>query len=180
MTVQILDDTPAVLTLGKLCEEHGYAHEWASGQKPRLTKQGKNILCKTENIVPLVVPGLSSSFGTSSSSTSPPQNSSTSSRPATERSDETAPGNWHDSKKKKKLTKMKRGMAVEMRTTVCEIFLNGWRSSPIIWSPQKCLHLYTFLMTQIRNVLHKWHTGSTVFILASQKIEIAKYACEPR
>ena len=33
VTVQIHDDTPAVLPLGKLCEEHGYACEWAGGQK---------------------------------------------------------------------------------------------------------------------------------------------------
>ena len=60
VTAQILDDTPAVQTLGKLCEEHGNTCEWASGQKPHLTKQGKNIFCKTENFVPFVVPGLSS------------------------------------------------------------------------------------------------------------------------
>ena len=36
VTVQILDDTPAVLSLGKLCEEHGCSYEWASGQKPHL------------------------------------------------------------------------------------------------------------------------------------------------
>ena len=35
----MLDDTPAVLSLGKLCEEHGHSHEWASGQKPHLTKE---------------------------------------------------------------------------------------------------------------------------------------------
>ena len=39
VTVQILDDTPAVLSLGKLCEEHGYTYEWASGQKPHLNRQ---------------------------------------------------------------------------------------------------------------------------------------------
>ena len=41
---------------------------------------------------------------------------------------------------------------------------------------------HTFLRTQIRNVLRKWYQnqGSTVFILTSQKTEIAKYACEPR
>ena len=42
------------------------------------------------------------------------------------------------------------------------------------------LHPHTFLMTQIRNVLQKWHPGNSVFILTSQKTEIAKYACEPR
>ena len=45
----LLDEKPAVLSLGKLCEDHGYSYEWASGQKPHRTKQGKNILCKTES-----------------------------------------------------------------------------------------------------------------------------------
>ena len=44
VTVQILDDTPAVLSLGTLCAEHGCTYEWASGQKPHLTTQGKKIL----------------------------------------------------------------------------------------------------------------------------------------
>ena len=34
VTVQILDDTLAVLSLGKLCEEHCYSYEWACGQNP--------------------------------------------------------------------------------------------------------------------------------------------------
>ena len=53
VTVQIFEDTSAVLSLGKLCEGHGYTYEWTSSQKPHLTKQGKNILCKPENFVPL-------------------------------------------------------------------------------------------------------------------------------
>ena len=36
VTVQILNDTLVVLSLGKLCEEHGCSREWASGQKPHL------------------------------------------------------------------------------------------------------------------------------------------------
>ena len=32
VTVQILEDTPAVLSLCKVCEEHGYTYAWASGQ----------------------------------------------------------------------------------------------------------------------------------------------------
>ena len=43
VTVQLLEETPAVLSLGKLCEDHRYAYEWVSGQKPRLTKEGKTI-----------------------------------------------------------------------------------------------------------------------------------------
>ena len=90
--VQILDDTPTVLPHGKHCEEPGYSYDWVSGQKPRFTKQRKNIACKTENFLPLVVPGLSSSSGTSASSTSTSQDLSSSS-PAAERRDEPAPGN---------------------------------------------------------------------------------------
>ena len=43
--------------------------EWVSGQKPRLPKEGKTIVCKTDNFVPLFVPGLSTSSGSNSSST---------------------------------------------------------------------------------------------------------------
>ena len=71
VTVQLLEETPAVPQPGKLCEDHGYSYEWVSGQKPRLTKNGKSMICKTDNVVPLVVPGLSTNSGTSSSSTSP-------------------------------------------------------------------------------------------------------------
>ena len=38
---------------------------------------------------------------------------------------------------------------------------------------------HSFLMSQIRNVLLKWHSGSTVSILISQKTEIANYAMLP-
>ena len=46
----------------------------------------------------------------------------------------------------------------------------------------KCQQAHTVLRPQIRNLLRKWYQnqGSTVFILTSQKIEIAKYACEPK
>ena len=34
VTVQLLEETPAVLSFGKLCDDHGYSHEWVNGQKP--------------------------------------------------------------------------------------------------------------------------------------------------
>ena len=55
VTVQLLEETPAVLSFGKLCEDHRYSYEWVNGQK-RLTKEGKTIKCKTDNFVPLLVP----------------------------------------------------------------------------------------------------------------------------
>ena len=33
LTMKVLEDTPAVLSLGKLCDEHGYSYEWISSQK---------------------------------------------------------------------------------------------------------------------------------------------------
>ena len=74
----------AILSLGKLCEDHG--------QKPRFTKEEKTIKCKTDNFVPLVVPGLFASSGSNSFSTATLQDLSSTS-PAQERSDELAPGN---------------------------------------------------------------------------------------
>ena len=61
LTVKVLENTPAVLSLGKLCDENGYSYEWINGQKPHLIKDGIRIICNTENFVPIVVPGLSSS-----------------------------------------------------------------------------------------------------------------------
>ena len=76
LTMKVLENTPAVLSLGKLCDENGYSYEWINGQKPHLIKNGIRIQCNTENFVPIVVPGLSAS----SSSGSDPSTSRTLSR----------------------------------------------------------------------------------------------------
>ena len=65
--MKVLEDTPAVLSLGKLCDENGYSYEWINGQKPHLIQKGIRIQCNTENFVLFVVPGLSSSSSGSSS-----------------------------------------------------------------------------------------------------------------
>ena len=76
LTLKILEDTPAVLSLGKLCEDHGYSYEWTSGQKPCLIKHGIRIQCNTEIYVPIFFPGLSTTSSSSSSSgTTPPTSS---------------------------------------------------------------------------------------------------------
>ena len=67
VTVMLLENTPAVLSLGKLCEDHIYNYHWISDEKPHLIKKGKRIDCNISNHVPFVVPGLS---GSSSSTTS--------------------------------------------------------------------------------------------------------------
>ena len=73
LTMNVLENTPAVLSLGKLCDENGYSYEWINGQEPHLIKNGIRIPCNTENFVSIVVPGLSAS----SSSGSDPSTSRT-------------------------------------------------------------------------------------------------------
>ena len=34
LKMKVLENTPAVFSLGKLCDEHGYSYEWINGQKP--------------------------------------------------------------------------------------------------------------------------------------------------
>ena len=71
MTVMFLEDTLAVLSLGKLSEDHGNSYEWTSRQKPQLIKDGRRIKCSTENYVTIVVPGLSTVSSSSATLTSP-------------------------------------------------------------------------------------------------------------
>ena len=71
-TMKVLENRPAALSLGKLYDENGYCYEWINGQKPHLIKNGIRIPCNTENFVPIVVPGLSSSSSGSSSTSRTP------------------------------------------------------------------------------------------------------------
>ena len=76
VTVMLLEETPAVLSLGKLCEDHVYTYHWTSGQKPHLTKKGQRIDCNVSNCVPFVVPGLSASSSSTTPSPTSPSSSS--------------------------------------------------------------------------------------------------------
>ena len=65
LTMEVFEDKPAVLPLGKLCDEHGYSYEWITGRKTHLIKNGIRTQCNMENFVPIVVPGLSASSSSS-------------------------------------------------------------------------------------------------------------------
>ena len=71
LTMKVLEDTPAVLSQGKFCDEHGYSYEWINGQKPDLIKNGIRIQCNTETFGPIVVLGLSPSSSSSLPSSTP-------------------------------------------------------------------------------------------------------------
>ena len=70
VTVMLLEDTPAFLSLGKLCEDQGYNFHRTS-QNPHVIKNGRKIDCNTANYVPFVVLGLSTSSSSSTTPTSP-------------------------------------------------------------------------------------------------------------
>ena len=74
--VVLREEIPAMLSLGKLCEDHGYTYHWISGQKPHLIRNGKRIDCNISNNVPFVVPGLSASSSSTTPSPTSPSSSS--------------------------------------------------------------------------------------------------------
>ena len=55
LTLKVIENTPAVLSLGKLCDENGYSYEWIKGQRPHLIQNGSRRQCNTENFLPIVV-----------------------------------------------------------------------------------------------------------------------------
>ena len=92
LTMKVLENTPAVLSLGKLCDENGYSYEWINGHKPHLIINGIRTQCNTENFVPIVAPGLStSSFSISHPSTSMTPSRKESNHPTSSSSSSTSP-----------------------------------------------------------------------------------------
>ena len=53
VTVMLLEEIPALLSLWKLCEDRGYTNQWTSGQKPQLAKKSKTYDCNISNYVPV-------------------------------------------------------------------------------------------------------------------------------
>ena len=183
VTVMLLEETPAVLSLGKLCEDDGYTNHWTSGQKPHLTKKGKRINCKIANYVPFVVLSLSTSSSTSSSpasSTSSSQDTVISTEnPAKERSEivsEESRGNpSRGSAEKENTKKMKTTKNCEVN--YCKIRRNGCRISRRIWLIRMFNHINTLpslLMNYQWSRERKWYRvlASIVSFLTSRKTEI--------
>ena len=51
----VLDDSPALISVGKLCKESGFNWLWqAYSDTPTLTKDGQVVSCRTVNNVPLI------------------------------------------------------------------------------------------------------------------------------
>ena len=153
LTVQLLDDTPTVLSLGKLCKEHGYSYESASGQEPRLTKQGKKKYAERK-----ITYLLSYQVCHPVQEVVRPQHREHRiGRHQIQQHIEVTCQLLETGARQiqKAKNKIKRRMTISIRMPVCKIFLSGWRSSQIIWRTPKSLCPHTFLRTHIRNVLRK-------------------------
>ena len=68
VTVMLLEHTLAVLSLGKLCEDHGYTYRWTSVKNHNSSKM---VECNSANYVPIVVLGKSTDSSSSVTPTSP-------------------------------------------------------------------------------------------------------------
>ena len=170
LTMEVLEDTPAVLSLGKLCDENGYSSEWINGQKPHLIKNGIRMECNTENLVPMVVRGLSTTSSSSmpsstsmtplrqeidhpksssSSSTSPPMTSPTVSSERVDRQERGGP--YSSGTSEELLTKpTKNPNQIKMRITskygetrVIPTYRNGCKNSKKILSMTEFLNAET-------------------------------------
>ena len=149
--VPILEDTPAVLSLGKLCEEHGKTFEWASGQKPLLTNSGKGF-CATRNISCRL---LSQDWRQVSQARAHVllQHRYRRTRMMTLRqvqhhNEVTIRTFWHR----------------EIDRAICQSSLwSSQRISKTKKSQHKGKHPQTLLKVQIRNVLPKWYQQATIF-----------------
>ena len=151
-----------------------------SGQRPQLTKRKKSTACKTEKLVPCLIPGLTASSNAASSSTSPVSDLSCLC-PSTRRSVKQASGDWSDTPKPEK-NKSERRMIIEVQRNVCETFHNCWMRLQTIWKTQKRQFPHTFLRTLIRKSSRKCHQtqGCTVIISRPERPKHAKYARGPR
>ena len=98
-----------MLSLGKLCEEHGYTYHWKSSQKPHLIKDGKRIDCNIFYCGPFIVPGIS----TSSSSITPSSASSPSS--SQESTSENSDSVWENRDVEAPVSERNRGVNEELR-----------------------------------------------------------------
>ena len=105
LTLKVLANTPAVLSLGEHCDENGYSYEWINGQKPHLIKNAIRIQCNSENFFPVVVPGLSRSSSGSTSKTPSKQEGHSSSSSSSSSSSPTATSSYDVTREREDRTK---------------------------------------------------------------------------
>ena len=177
VTVMLLENTPAVLSIKKKssAKNFGYSYHWTSGQKPHLIKKGMKIHCDTSRHVPFVAPGLStrsstSSISPSSSSQETVTDTEIPRRARTHQHEETRGMNQQISKIQIKMTTR------NYRVVSCKVCRIGYRSSSMDWLMkvfQNTEMLPVLLMTYLWSHEQKWHRVNTTSLLISRKTRIA-------
>ena len=90
--MQLVEDTPTVSSPWQALQRARLQNEWPSGSEPCLTTNGNQTFCRYENFARLVVPGLSLSSTTTSSSILARHDKSISLEPANTPSNDEASG----------------------------------------------------------------------------------------
>ena len=182
--MQLLDETPAILLLRKLCSKRGYLYEWENGETLRLTKKWEDyylyngqlstsrciktvIICQQhlclqhrDPRISLIIP---ENWGTLSDPVTTRSDKHACGKPDADRSWQAGHGEWWTSKR------------AWTRKIQRKAFLIGYSPSQLLsrtWR-RMCSHIPLKEGTQIRKVmLQKWrHTKRkhTVFMLTSAK-----------
>ena len=159
----------AVLSLGELCEDHGYSYEWTSGQKPQLIKNGRRIQYSTENYVAIFVLGSSTGSSRSATPTSPaslPQEAVIPTlRPASTQSECMSSQAWRDRRQnqQKPKTHIKMRTTKQYGETRCVTCQNGYKhSQTILWTEEfqrARTHPRVLLVKQLQSREEKWCRG---------------------
>ena len=50
VTVTLIEETPAALSLGKLCVDHGFSYHWTSGQKLHISHKMAQMVFSFPNL----------------------------------------------------------------------------------------------------------------------------------
>ena len=171
VTVQLLEDTLAVLSLGKLCEEHGYSYKWPMVKSPIWPQMGKYFCARRQ-----ISFFLSQDCLQARAQVRLPHRYRRTHRLLlwVQQDHVTILTLEHRETEAilQKSTKRKDNNEATIRV------IGGFYR--VVSKIQRCQHSQTLLMFQIRNVLRKWQPGSAVLKHISRKIEIARSASEPR
>ena len=160
MTLMLLENTLAVLSLGKLCEEFGYSYHWTSGQNHISSKMARHFIATIRSSTSSTSPTSSSQESVNDAEIPAIRRSESASEESLAREDP-----WHRSAEieppKKMTTKNYRVMSCK----ACQI---GYRSSSMDWLMKVFQNTEIFpvlLMNYFWSREQKWYRVNTAFFL---------------
>ena len=152
VTKMLLGETPAVLSLGELCDDHGYTHHWTSGQKPTSHQKWQNTQLQCSEPRTIRCPGSpvsSTSFSLDSLTSSPKDSVVGTENPATERSEIMTEESRRYPSRGSAETENTKNMETTKNCEVkyCKMCRNGFWISKRIWWIRMFNHMNTLPAT---------------------------------